>query len=355
MKWIFLLLLLSLFVWSEPANAVITTNGTVIGTNDSIIEVTNELTFDFIENNGLGFSTRNVPADESRTYTFDRTDSSTSYDVSWTEITSARLDFTITSVISDARLLVTSTQIGQVIADGKQQLINFNQSLNTVLLGDFDIIEIIFEFLSTGSVGSSLPPIDDPIDKPDELTLFDVESISLEFLLGQAVFQEELLVEWDGSDDLVITGVELADSPFTFVFPDEDIFLLADDSKPINAQPIYYGVETPTVLCIQKQTDDCVYLTLYTIPITVTAEVKGKQVQESTVISIDLSPKLPDIIPFHPIWIIGGILLLSLVLIVGKLAGGKKKKKKKGTKTKVPLQRTRPQEKKGYTRRQLKR
>ncbi len=111
------ILLMVILTPVQDSFSSVSMNSTTIGTIDSTIVTQNTLTFDSLAIAGDGFTTRLTPSDELRTYKFDRTASSVSYEILWTDFVTNLVRFEVNEPISDGRVTVSGSVVDNIRVD----------------------------------------------------------------------------------------------------------------------------------------------------------------------------------------------------------------------------------------------
>lgn len=320
-------------------------NGTTIGTIGSTIVTQSPLTFESLAIAGDGFTTRLTSSDELRTYTFDRTASSVSYEILWTDFVTNLVEFRVNEPISDGRVTVSGSTIDNIRVD----LAN-NIQTNVVNFLSAVLIEIIFTFAipDTGGGGGDPTPIDPdsdgdglidsvdqcplvfgtienngcPVDVPvfeepeqllplldltipfefDELDVVD-DFVILETQLAQPQV-EDLAIRWLSDEPITITSIVIGDSPFDINVENIPV-TFGSESFGFTQTQLIYTVQEPDRICGTEFSFDCIAEVTYQIPVIVTGVADGKTIIADGTITIDNSGR------FNPYW----LSLLSLLAV----------------------------------------
>lgn len=160
---IFLICIFTIFPSQSFAQVMM--NGTIIGLGNSQVQVTSPLTVDSLALNSAGFTTRATSNDELRTYSFDRMNNATLYTVYWTGISPTEIDFSIPTLVNDARTNTTGSQLNIVTLNGQATGFSFLNNLNTIILKSITYVKEYFGpksgggFITTYNQPTSMIPI----------------------------------------------------------------------------------------------------------------------------------------------------------------------------------------------------
>lgn len=125
------------------AYSTLTIQNTDIAMADSNINVTSSITMESLVIDGDGITTRFTGSDESREYQFDRTATSTTYNIRWDSISSDKIQFTVLDVVTDSRGNGTGTKFADVELDDVSVAWTYSAK-NIVSIGASDKVEYFF-------------------------------------------------------------------------------------------------------------------------------------------------------------------------------------------------------------------
>lgn len=340
------ILLMVILTPVQESYAPVSMNSTTIGTIDSTIVTQQTLTFDSLAIAGDGFTTRLTPSDELRKYTFDRTASSVSYEILWTDFVTNLVRFEVNEPISDGRVTVSGSVVDNIRVD-----LADNIQTNVVNFLSAVIIEIIFTFAipDTGGGAGDPTPIDPDSDGDgiidsadqcplvvgtiqnngcpaplvqefDDLPLLDF-TIPFEFneldvvddfiVLNTESPQpqvESLAIRWLSDEPITITSIDIGDSPFEIQIENIPVSF-GDESFGFTQIQIIYTVQEPTKICGNVLAFDCLAEVTYDIPIIVSGESDGKTIIADGSIVIDNSGRVN---PF-----LYTLMLLAIIPVLG--------------------------------------
>jgi len=319
------------FFWNIPvlndfflpdAHGDITAEGVTITTTTAVITIDNRLTFDTLQVEGDGFTTRRTESDNLRKFTFFRGGSTVSYNLDWTHVQplDPQYRFDLTEIITSGRLDVTGSQFAKV--EGDDEILDFDYD-GTANIIDFashqkvelflfpipiasggggggggagfvqprEALDLLIEAVEMNSIGlDSTRTFEFQISwKPDQTDIIDVINI------------EPVLV---GGDGLTVVPMAVNGEEITIFNP---LILVCDDiTADLCTQDIMFTVETPEELCNIDGTNTarCVDYKNYDIRFDVLARAKDFF---STGVSID---HVVRVTPF-------GINLVFLALFLG--------------------------------------
>jgi len=156
----------------------------------------------------------------------------------------------------------------------------------------------------------------DSLDRPEPITIADLgfpfefnelsiidDFINLETDSPQSQV-EDLGIRWLGDEPITITSIEFASSPFEFQTQDIPV-TFGNSQFGFSQMQLIYTIQEPDKICGDVFSFDCVDEITYEIPVTVTAEVRGKTVVANGSITVDNSNR------FNPFWLVG-IFLVGL-------------------------------------------
>jgi hypothetical protein len=154
-----IVILLFSFSFVSYAFADITVEGINVNLDTVTWNFPNSITLSniFVQDNGVTLKLDNTS--EERKYNFFRSSSPTPYDISLVSFTSEKIDFTVDSLVTDAVLNVSGTEIDGVTLNGAVSSFTYDGIVNTITVNSATLVSIYFsnapQAPQTGGGGSS--------------------------------------------------------------------------------------------------------------------------------------------------------------------------------------------------------
>ncbi len=106
-------------------------------------------------------------------------------------------------------------------------------------------------------------------------------------ILGQTVDDGMIDFQWSALKNLEVEMIMIEENPFQFVF-EETPFDLTGSLTGISNGQVLYSFMVPEIECQNVQTDDCVFLKIYDIPILISFDLDGERFTQEIVISVNV-------------------------------------------------------------------
>lgn len=336
--------LFSIFSIHESYGSI-AVNGTTFGTATSTITVTSPITVDSLATDGTKLTTRHLPTDELKGYYFDRTGSSSIYNMYLTGISSTEIDFQVgTQGLTDVRGFATGTQLSSVTVDGNQVGTTLSNNITYFLVNAGSVIRELFDVSSSGGGSSTsgggspipalpgaglqfIPTPSANITGPNSVgTIVSILPKSYSLQPG-ASFTDSFQVNWNTPDNFQITNIQISPSPIV-ITPQSPFPVLAGSSSGLSNGKILYSLTIPTSFCNNVILDHCIKPITYNIPIIIQGTIgSSTQVQQSTTITVNMNQNLD-----YSYLVVFGIAGMAIVGIIAQIyrQGSKKRNKKTG-------------------------
>ena len=99
---------------------------------------------------------------------------------------------------------------------------------------------------------------------------------------------QSLGLQWTSGDDIIVSGVTSASSPFDFTFEAVPNIKTGSGSA-ISENSLTYNLDVPDTICSVEFGFDCVEKIRYSVPITVNAIINGTDVEATGIVLVDLT------------------------------------------------------------------
>ena len=323
------ILLLSGFV--QQSYAQVYTNGTILGTSGSEIQVISPITADTFGNEGSGFIANTPNGDPIREYNFNRTTSTAQYSAYWTGLLPFETDFKVaTPSLTDVQTTVTGNDLKKVLIDNQNTPFTLAGTINTILVKTGKVIQEFFTQSSNiPSSGSGVPVT--PVSTPPEIT-DDLNNIFTGFTINgrpSNTYQGEILVTWTTQKDLQINSINTGDYSNWVQFYNTPYILKSVANPTQNHIP--FNIHIPKACDIFKGiTINCVDQPTYQIPVKLISHLANTDFAAIAYITVNIES--PQKISF-PILLLIPLVIFSLGMYFLFDASSRKKKQ-------APVQKT---------------
>jgi len=137
-------------------------------------------------------------------------------------------------------------------------------------------------------------------------------------VISSFLSDQSLGIQWTSGDDIIVTSIRPAMSPFEFTFEGVPNIKIGSGSA-ISENSLMYNLDVPDTECTVEFGFDCVEKIRYSVPITVNALINGTDVEATGIILVDLTED-----QINPIILIllGTIAIPVIAGILHKMRGG---------------------------------
>jgi len=106
--------------------------------------------------------------------------------------------------------------------------------------------------------------------------------------LNSFLSDQSLGIQWTTGDDIIVSSIRPAMSPFDFIFEEVPVIKVGSGSA-LSENSVIYNLDVPDTECTVDFAFDCVEKIRYSVPVTVNAIINGTDVEATGTILVDLT------------------------------------------------------------------